>query len=274
MEYEIKPASKFSVNAKEIWSYKELFYFFTWRDIKVKYKQAALGMAWAILQPTIMMLVFTFLFSTVMQQDPHSALPYAVYVYSGLMLWGIFSNGIQAAGNSMVANANIIKKIYFPRLIIPLSSILVAVFDFIMTLVPFVLLLFYYHIEINAVRLITLLPLSLLLILFTTIGLGCFLSALNVKYRDFRFVIPFLVQFSLYTSPIVYKMGNITNTTIKFLLSINPISVAVEIYRSAFDPTVVIDYSVAGIGIGITFICLILGIYYFRKTESYFADLA
>lgn len=274
MEYEIKPVSKFSINAKEIWSYKELFYFFTWRDIKVKYKQTALGMAWAILQPTVMMLVFTFLFERLVQSNSSSALPYAIYVYSGLMLWGIFSNGIQAAGNSMVTNANIIKKIYFPRLIIPLSSILVAVFDFFMTLIPFILLLLYYKVEVDALRLVTLLPLSFSIILLTTIGTGCFLSALNIKYRDFRFVIPFLVQFSLYTSPIIYKLDSVTNETILLMLSINPISVAIDIYRSAFDPTAVIDYTLVGIGTGISLALLCLGIYYFRKTESYFADLA
>jgi len=274
LEYEIKPISKLSINTKEIWSYKELFYFFTWRDVKVKYKQTALGMAWAILQPTIMMFVFTFLFGNLIQGNLTGALPYAVYVYSGLMLWGIFSNGIQAAGNSMVTNANIIKKIYFPRLIIPLSAILVAVFDFIMTLIPFVLLLFYYQVEINVLRLFTLLPLSLFIIVLITIGTGCFLSALNVKYRDFRFVIPFLVQFSLYTSPIIYKVDTITNKTIKFIVSVNPISVAIDLYRSAFDSTAVIDYSVVGIGISISISLLCVGIYYFRKTESYFADLA
>lgn len=274
MEYEIKPESKFSINAKEIWSYKELFYYFTWRDIKVKYKQTALGMTWAILQPTIMMLVFTFLFGAFIQSNSESTLPYPIYVYSGLMLWGIFSNGIQAAGNSMVTNANIIKKIYFPRLIIPLSSILVAVFDFIMTLIPFVLLLLYYNVEINAWRLVTLLPLSLLIILLTTIGTGCFLSALNVKYRDFRFVIPFLVQFTLYASPIIYKIDSIKNQTIKFILSANPISVAIDIYRSAFDPTASIDYTLLSVGMSISVAILSVGIYYFRKTELYFADLA
>ena len=274
MEYEIKPVSKLSINTKEIWSYKELFYFFTWRDIKVKYKQTALGMTWAILQPTIMMLVFTFLFGNLIQTNSTSTLPYAVYVYSGLMLWGIFSNGIQAAGNSMVTNANIIKKIYFPRLIIPLSSILVAVFDFIMTLIPFVLLLIYYKVEINALRLVTLLPLSLFIIILTTIGTGCFLSALNVKYRDFRFVIPFLVQFSLYASPVIYKIDSIKNQTIKFILSVNPISVSIDLYRSAFDSKAVIDYTVVGIGISISLTLVCVGIYYFRKTESYFADLA
>ena len=274
MEYEIKPVSKFSIDTKEIWSYKELFYYFTWRDIKVKYKQTVLGMAWAILQPTVMMLVFTFLFAKLVQSNSVSALPYAIYVYSGLMLWGIFSNGIQAAGNSMVANANIIKKIYFPRLIIPLSSILVAVFDFIITLIPFVLLLFYYQVEINVVRLITFLPLSLCIILLTTIGTGCFLSALNIKYRDFRFVIPFLVQFSLYGSPVIYKLDGITNETIKFILSVNPISVSIDLYRSAFDSTAVLDYNIVCIGTGISFALLCMGIYYFRKTESYFADLA
>ena len=177
MEYEIKPVSKVSLNLKEVWEYKELFYFFTWRDVKVKYKQTVLGFAWAILQPTLMMLVFTFLFGKAIGAQNEIVLPYPVFVYTGLMLWGIFSGGLMAAGNSMVSNANIIKKIYFPRLIIPMSSILVSVFDFLMTLLPFMGLLLYYQVEVNWLRLALFFPLSIVIILLTTFGVGCLLAA-------------------------------------------------------------------------------------------------
>lgn len=274
MEYEIKPATTFSLNAKEIWSYKELFYYFTWRDIKVKYKQTFLGMAWAILQPTILMLVFTFLFSNMLGSNSSSHLPYPIFVYAGLILWGIFSNGIQTAGNSMVTNANIIKKIYFPRLILPLSAILVGIFDFLMTLIPFALLLFYYDVEIHFLRILLFIPLSLTIILLTTIGTGCFIAALNVKYRDFRFIIPFLVQFSLYTSPIIYSLDTITNPTLKNCIAFNPITVAIHVFRSAFDSTMQVDYFFLSIGFSISCALTVFGIFYFKKTESFFADIA
>lgn len=274
MEYEIKPVGKLAINLDEVWSYKELFYFFTWRDIKVKYKQTVLGFAWAILQPALMMLVFTFLFGKAIGAQSLITLPYPVFVYSGLMVWGIFSGGIQAAGNSMVTNANIIKKIYFPRLIIPMSAILVAVFDFMMTIIPFVLLLMYYQVSVDWLRLIVLAPLSMLIIFMTTFGIGCFLAALNVKYRDVRFVLPFMIQFLLFGSPIIYPVSIITNETIKFLLKINPISVSVELFRAVFDTTIALDFQIIAIGFLLSIVFLFIGIYYFRKTESYFADLA
>ena len=273
MEYEIKPAGKLSLNFKELWEYKELFYFFTWRDIKVKYKQTVLGFAWAILQPALMMFVFTFLFGKAIGAQSQINLPYPVFVYSGLMLWGIFSGGLQASGNSMVSNANIIKKIYFPRLIIPLSSILVSVFDFLMTIIPFVALLLYYQIDINWLRLIVFLPLSLFIILLTTFGVGTFLAALNVKYRDFRYILPFMIQFLMFATPVIYPVTIVGDERIKFLLSLNPLSSAVAIFRAIFDP-VPVNYEALGLGLLLSVFFLLIGIYYFRKTEAYFADLA
>jgi len=273
MEYEIKPAGKFSFNLKEVWDYNELFYFFTWRDIKVKYKQTVLGFAWAILQPTLMMLVFTFLFGRAIGAQNEMSLPYPVFVYSGLMMWGIFSGGLQAAGNSMVNNANIIKKIYFPRLIIPISSILVSVFDFIMTVLPFIALLLYYKTPVDWTRLITLGPLSFFIILLTTFGTGSFLAALNVKYRDFRYILPFMVQFLMFATPVIYPISSIENEKLKFLVSLNPISISLDLYRSIFEP-LPINWTVTTIGISLSVVSLFVGIYYFRKTEAYFADLA
>ena len=273
MEYEIKPANKLSLNIKELWEYKELFYFFTWRDIKVKYKQTVLGFAWAILQPTMMMFVFTFLFGKAIGAQNQINLPYPVFVYSGLMLWGIFSGGLQASGNSMVSNANIIKKIYFPRLIIPISSILVSVFDFLMTIIPFIALLLYYQTSIDWLRLIVFLPLSLFIILLTTFGVGTFLAALNVKYRDFRYVLPFMIQFLMFATPVIYPVTIVTNERIKFLLNLNPLSSAIAVFRSVFEP-VAIDYNALGLGLLSSIFFLLIGVYYFRKTEAYFADLA
>lgn len=274
MEYEIKPASKLSLNLKELWEYKELFYFFTWRDVKVKYKQTVLGFAWAILQPTLMMLVFTFLFGKAIGVQSKLSLPYPVFVYTGLMLWGIFSGGLQASGNSMVSNANIIKKIYFPRLIIPVSSILVSVFDFLMTLIPFVALLVYYHIQVDLFRLFLFFPLSVLIILLTTFGMGCLLAALNVKYRDFRYVLPFMIQFLMFATPVIYPVSVVENEFLRFLLSLNPMSVAIDIFRSVFDPSILIETEIIIWGLVLAILCLVVGVFYFRKTEAYFADLA
>ncbi len=273
MEYEIKPADKLSLNLKELWEYKELFYFFTWRDIKVKYKQTVLGFAWAILQPALMMVVFTFLFGKAIGAQSHISMPYPVFVYTGLMLWGIFSGGLQASGNSMVANANIIKKIYFPRLIIPLSSILVSVFDFLMTIIPFIGLLLYYQTNVDWLRLFIFFPLSFIIILLTTFGIGTFLAALNVKYRDFRYVLPFMIQFLMFATPVIYPATIVTDERIKFLLSLNPLSSAIAIFRSIFEP-LPIDYNALGLGLAMSAFFLLIGIYYFRKTEAYFADLA
>ncbi len=274
MEYEIKPEGKISLNFKELWNYKELFYFFTWRDIKVKYKQTVLGFAWAVLQPVLMMFVFTFLFGRAIGVQAKINLPYPVFVYTGLMLWGILSSGLQASGNSMVSNANIIKKIYFPRLIIPMSAILVAVFDFLMTLVPFVFLLYYYDVSVNIIRLICFFPISILLLLLTTFGLGCWLAALNVKYRDFRYIIPFLIQFLMFATPVIYPVTIIQNSIIRLLLSLNPISVAIDLFRSIFDDSIVCNYQTILVSLLIALGLLIVGVYYFRKTEAYFADLA
>src|ERR1051326_6700978 len=145
MQYEIKPVNKLSLGLKELWEFRELFYFFTWRDIKVKYKQTALGVLWAILQPFLLMVVFTLFFGKALNVPTDNNIPYPVFVFSGLLLWNIFSSGVSNASNSMVSNANIIKKIYFPRLIIPLSAILVSLFDFVMAFVVYIGVIIYYR---------------------------------------------------------------------------------------------------------------------------------
>lgn len=276
MEYEIKPQRKFDFGMKELWSYKELFYFFTWRDIKVKYKQTVLGFLWAVLQPFVTMVVFTFFFGRLLNV-PSAGLPYPVFVLSGLLLWNIFSSGVVNAGNSMVANSNIIKKIYFPRLIIPLSSILVSVFDFLMTLIVFVAVLVFYNLttelSINWFYFILLLPLCVLLSCLASFGLGTLLAAMNIKYRDFRYLIPFLVQTLLFVTPVIYPISIVQSSIIKWILSLNPMYAAIEIFRSGLTGVLPEIQLIITSVISSLFI-LFVGVYFFRKTEYYFADLA
>ncbi len=276
MEYEIKPQRKFDFGMKELWSYKELFYFFTWRDIKVKYKQTVLGFLWAVLQPFVTMVVFTFFFGRLLNV-PSAGLPYPVFVLSGLLLWNIFSSGVVNAGNSMVANSNIIKKIYFPRLIIPLSSILVSVFDFLMTLIVFVAVLVFYNIttelHIDWLYFIMLLPLCVLLSCLASFGLGTLLAAMNIKYRDFRYLIPFLVQTLLFVTPVIYPINIVQSSLVKWILSLNPMYAAIEIFRSGLTG-VLPEFQLIITSVISSLLILFVGVYFFRKTEYYFADLA
>ncbi|MBK7853029.1 MAG: ABC transporter permease [Bacteroidetes bacterium] len=273
MEYEIKPAQRLGLDIKELWDFRELFFFFTWRDIKIKYKQTVLGALWAILQPFLLMLVFTFFFNHALKV-PSENIPYPIFVFTGLMLWNVFAGGISNAGNSMVNNANIIKKIYFPRLIIPVSAILASLVDYMMTFIILIGMLIYYHAPIHFSTLIIGLPLSLLITLMTTFGLGSFLSALNVKYRDFRYVIPFLVQFLLFLTPVIYPVSIIPEGWMRETVQIlNPMAGAIDTFRAAFSGAG-IDYVLAGKSFCVSLLFSVIGMAYFRKTEHYFADLA
>lgn len=271
MEYEIKPAGKFSLGIHELWEFRELFYFFTWRDIKIKYKQAILGIFWAILQPLFLMILFSLFFGQALKV-PSENIPYPIFVFSGLLIWNIFSSGLSNAANSMVANANIIKKIYFPRLIIPMSSILVALFDFIMSLLVYFGLLLYYHYVIDW-TFILFLPLSIIITVLTTFGLGTFIAAVNIKYRDFRYILPFLIQILLFVTPVIYPVSVISNQWIHSLLLLNPMAGAIDLLRSTIQHTTP-DWQLIAVNF-ISSVCLFtIGIIYFRKTEYYFADLA
>lgn len=272
IEYEIKPQNKFSLGLPELWRYRELFYFFTWRDVKVKYKQAALGILWAILQPLIMMVTFTLIFSKALNVSS-DGIPYPVFAISGLLIWNIFSNGLLNSANSMIANANIIKKIYFPRLIIPISAILTALVDFVFALIIYTAVLIYYHQEVSVLKLFLYLPLGILLTLITTFGLGTFLSALNVKYRDFQYMLPFMIQFLLFANPVLYSVKSFDNPWINGFMKANPVASAIQLCRSIFTGSAV-DWQAVALGFATAFLFLFIGIFTFRKTEAYFADLA
>ena len=277
-EYTIKPPGKFSLNLKELWLYRDLIYFFAWRDIKVKYKQTLLGFLWAILQPVLMMGIFVIFFAKALKiQTDH--IPAPIFYYSSLLLWNLFSSGLSSAANSMVDNANIIKKIYFPRLIIPIASILVAFFDFVMAFLVFILLLIYYELadplfSVNYLRWIGQFVIGIFICLIFTMGLGMLLAAWNVKYRDFRYVVPFLLYVLLFLTPVIYPVSIFENWTfVKYLLAANPLTGAIDLARSPFNQ-IPIDKTLLSLSIFSSLFLFCFGIFSFRKMEAYFADLA
>lgn len=272
IEFEIKPQNKFSLGLKELWEYRELFYFFTVRDIKVKYKQTVLGFLWAVLQPLIMALLFTVVLGRAVGNTGALDMPYMAFALSGLVIWGVFSSGLNNAGNSMVTNAHIIKKIYFPRLIIPASSVLVGLFDFIMAFVLFVVYCLFTGMPFSPMGLLYF-PLSILLACIATFGGGTLLAALNVKYRDFRYIIPFLIQFLFFATPVVYSLDLITNEYLVYAFSLNPMFAPLDIFRASFAGGH-LHVTEDLLSIATSLLILVIGTVYFRKTEAYFADLA
>ena len=271
VEFEIKPSGKLFFDWKELWRYRELFYFFTWRDIKIKYKQTVLGFLWAVLQPLFMMVIFTLFFGKALNV-PSQNLPYPVFVFSGLLLWNLFSTGLTGSANSMVNNSAIIKKIYFPRLIIPVSAILVTLFDFLMAFVLFIPLLIYYQQPLSWDALWCW-PLAVAISVVGTLGPGCWLAALNVKYRDFRYVIPFLIQALFFLTPVIYPVTMLKYSLLQYVLALSPMYAAMELFRlpltgAATDPTFLL------ISLSASLFLLVVGILYFKKTEDFFADFA
>ncbi len=270
-EFTIDASRRGVFHLNELWRYRELFFFFTWRDIKIKYKQTVLGFMWAILQPLLMMVIFTFFFGRALN-IPSGNLPYPVYVFSGLLVWNLFSAGLTSAANSMVSNAAIIKKIYFPRLVIPISSILVALFDMLMGFVLFALLLIFYQQPVSWWAMIVW-PVCTLTALLATVGLGLWLSALNVKYRDFRYVIPFLVQVLFFLTPVIYPVSLIEIPTLRYILALSPMYAVVELFRYPLTAAVY-DSSLVAISLGANVMFVLIGAWYFRRTEDFFADFA
>ena len=258
-------------NWRELWRYRELFYFFTWRDVKIKYKQTTLGFLWAVLQPLIMMLIFTYFFGRVLD-IPSQQLPYSVFVLSGLLIWTLFGTGLVNAANSMVNNSLIIKKIFFPRLIIPISSILVALFDFLMAFIIFIFLLVYLQQPVSTSA-IWCWPLAIITGVIATVGPGCWLAALNVKYRDFRYVIPFAVQILFFVSPIIYPAEMLAEQSLQYVVAASPIYAPVEFFRQPLS-MIDMDWLKVGISLFSGLLFLLIGLLYFRTTEDFFADLA
>jgi len=277
MEHTISPPASTSLNTRELWRYRELFYFFTWRDIKVKYKQTALGFLWVLLQPLLLMATFSLFFHRGLGVST-DGVPPPIFYLSGLLFWNLFASGLSGAANSMVENAHIIKKIYFPRLVIPCSSVLVAGFDFAVALAMFVGMLlgcrfFFPEFAVDFVQFVLVLPLSVGMAAIATLGLGSMLAALSVKYRDFRYVVPFAVQFLFFLTPVLYPLQLIESPALRYALACNPLTGAITLARSAFSPAP-LDWGVVGISATAAVLLLLAGLFTFRKMEAHFADIA
>lgn len=267
----IDPSKRSLYNWSELWKYRELFYFFTWRDVKLKYKQTVLGFLWAILQPLLMMLIFTIFFGEALGRQS-TTLRYPVFVISGLVIWNLFSTGLTGASTSMVNNAMIIKKIYFPRLVIPVSAILVSLFDFVIAFVLFIGILIYYGQSVSWIAIIYW-PAAVALAVIATLGLGCWLSALNVKYRDIKYVIPFLIQILFFLTPVIYPISMLKYPILKYILVSSPAYAAVELFRVPLTG-VLPDMQYLMISIASGFVLMLIGVIYFRRTEDFFADFS
>ena len=253
----------------DLWRYRELLGFLAWRDIKVRYKQTTLGVLWALIQPAVTLAVFTFIFGKLAGMPAGNA-PYPLLVLCGLLPWQLFAAAFSNASGSLVANTHLISKVYFPRLIVPLSSVAVALIDFAVVLVLLVLMCLWWQFVPD--WRIVFLPLFIVLTLLTAIGTGLWLTALTVKYRDFRFVVPFLLQIGLFLSPVGFSSTNLPNW--RFVYSLNPMVGAIDGFRwcllrgePALDP-----FNLAT-SVAMAFFLLATGLWYFRRTERSFADL-
>jgi len=258
-----------SLKLGELWTYRELLYFLTWRDIKVRYKQTALGAAWAIIQPVFTMVVFSLFFGR-LARIASDGIPYPIFAYAALVPWTFFANGLSQSSNSLVGSANLIKKVYFPRLAIPISTVLSEAVDFALAFVVLLVMMFFY--AITPTLNVLFLPLFLLLALTTSLGVGLWLSAMNVQYRDVRYVVPFVTQFWMFATPIAYPSSLLPQPW-RTLYGINPMAGVVEGFRwallgtnSAPGPMIAVS-SLAAIAI------LISGAFYFRRMEKTFADV-
>jgi len=270
MVSEIRPPSRFSLGLTDLWNYRELFYFFAWRDVKLKYKHTTLGVAWAVMQPLLLMLAFTAFFGARLRDE--TDLPYPVFACTGLLLWGVFASGLAAAGHNMVSNAHIIRKVYFPRLILPVSSVMVALFDFLMALPLLAALLMWYGV-VPRPSAPAYFAAAVALATAATLGLGCGIGALSLKYRDFRYVIPFLVQFLLFVTPVIYPATYVKADWLQLALSLNPMTGAMGLFRAMLSESP-LDWRLVGVSALSASVLVALGLWYFRRTEAYFADLA
>jgi lipopolysaccharide transport system permease protein len=265
----IRPPRKWvPVDFKELWEYRELLYFFTWRDVKLRYKQTGLGIAWAIIQPLFLMVIFSLFFGG-LAQIPSDGVPYPLFSLAALLPWTLFAEGMTRSTISMVSNAGIMTKVYFPRLIMPVASIMSPLVDFCVAFGILIIMMAYYGFvpTINVIFL----PLLVVFAMMTSLAVGLWLSALNVKYRDFQYTVPFLIQIWMFASPVVYPASMVPQQ-FRFLYALNPMTGVIEGFRWALlgtnPPTTMIFIS-----LGVVIALLISGVFYFRRMEQYFADI-
>ena len=263
------PSGWWALPLAELWTYRELLYFFVWRDIKIRYKQTAIGAAWAVLQPFLTMLVFSLFFGKLAHISSHG-LPYPVFYYSALLPWMYFASALQNATNTIVENQRLITKVYFPRLALPLSSVLSGLVDFGISSLMFIALMFYYRIHPSAALLWF--PLFLLLAVLTALGVGLWLSALNAIYRDVRYVLPFLVQFWLFASPVAYPSSLVPEKW-RWVYGLNPMAGVIEGFRWSLAGTDGPPSRLIFLSAGVVLVVLLSGVAYFQKMETTVADV-
>ena len=266
----IRPGGNVADYWRDIWAYRELFFFLAWRDILVRYKQTVIGVLWCVIKPVITMIVFTLIFGK-LAQLPSGGVPYPILVFAALLPWQFFSGALTESSNSLIANSNLLAKVYFPRLIIPVSSVMVNLVDFIISFFIMFGLMVYYHFE-PGWRMVSL-PLFFMFALFASLGAGLWFAALNVAYRDFRQIIPFMIQFGLFISPVGFS-SSIVPDKWRLLYSLNPMVAVIDGFRWAVSDNGQSLY-LPGIYMSsaMTFVLFASGVWYFRRVERSFADV-
>lgn len=267
---EIQPSHGWrSINLGEVWRYRELLYFLTWRNIKVRYKQTVLGAAWAIIQPFFTMVIFSLFFGR-LAKIPSDGIPYPIFSYAALVPWTFFANGLMQSSNTLVSSANLVRKVYFPRMVLPISAIISGAVDFILAFIVLLGMMLFYGIMPTAN--VIWLPFLLLLALTTCLGVGMWLTAMNVQFRDVRFAVPFLIQAWLFATPIAYP-SSLLSEPWRTLYGINPMVGVVEGFRWALLGTNTAPGPIIFVSAFVSIMLLVSGVFYFRRMEKSFADV-
>ena len=253
---------------KELWNYRELFWVLSFREFQVRYKQTVIGILWAIIRPLLTMVVFTFLFGKI-AKIPTDGVPYPIFSYAGLVLWSYFSSAVAQSSSSMIGNSRLITKVYFPRVIIPTSSTIVGLIDYAISFVIVLGLMIFYQYPLTYGML--LIPVILFLTWLLSVGIGLWFSALNVKYRDVQYALPFITQTLMYITPVIYPIT--LAGSYKWILALNPLSGLIETHRNLILGNPNIDWKMLGVSVLITLVIFISGYMYFKKVEKYFADI-
>ncbi|MCX6841816.1 MAG: ABC transporter permease [candidate division WOR-3 bacterium] len=268
------PKGFLSINWRELWRFRELFLVMAWRDISVRYKQTALGILWAVIQPVVTMVVFTFIFNRVGRIESGDTTPYPIFLYVGLLFWQYYSNTLTNASNSLVTHQNMLQKIYFPRLILPATGATTSLVDMAIASLILAGMMIYYKFSPPVIGLLSL-PVLLLCAILASLGFGFFLAAINVKYRDVRHALPFFIQILMYVTPVIYPVKMLDKHLVikNLMLWLNPISGVITNARAALLGQGHFDWGIMGISFLMSCVYFVVGLYYFRNTERYFADI-
>ena len=267
----IKPKPRWQLfDLKEIWEYRELFWVFAWRDVKIRYRQTLLGISWVIFQPLISTFIFTIFFGT-LAQIPSENMPYSLFVLTGLTFWNLFSNSLSRISNCLLDNENIITKVYFPRIILPFASMIVNYIDFLVTLVMLLIYSFVLGYRPSS-EIFLIFPMGILISTLTACGLGTFLSAVNVKYRDIKYILPFFTQILLFLTPVLYPT-TIVRPSNRIIMALNPMTGVIEAARTIFVKSDLINWQILAISVISSLTIFIVGCVVFRKAERFFADI-